>query len=287
MNTILSVDSLNVSYGRHRVLDDINFEIIKGDYVGIVGPNGSGKTTLVRTLLGLIQAESGTIHFGNGLELARHKIGYLPQIAITTDSLFPAKVREIVEMGLLVQKKFPKILHREDKGKVDKILEELGIKDLKNEKIGQLSGGQQQRVLLARAMVGEPEILILDEPTSALDPKIRGEFYQMVQELNQVNQVTILLVSHDIGSIGQYTNKMLYLDHKLIFFGDYKDFCHSNDMTDYFGFETQHKMCWQHGAHVHHQHSQKQDESLIQFTGSAKQDQNQSEDLAINGRAKL
>ncbi len=251
MSKILSVESLNVSYGKYRVLEDINFEISRGDYVGIVGPNGSGKTTLVRTLLGLIQPESGSIHFGNGLEIARHKIGYLPQIAITTDSLFPAKVQEIVEMGLLVQKKFPKILNREDKDKVHKILNELGIEDLKDQKIGQLSGGQQQRVLLARAMVGQPEILILDEPTSALDPKIRGEFYQMIDDLNKNMQVTIMLVSHDIGSIGQFTNKMLYLDHRLVFFGDYKDFCHSNDMTDYFGYETQHKMCWQHGAHTH------------------------------------
>lgn len=251
MKSILSVEALNVSYGKHKVLENISFSLNQGDYVGIVGPNGSGKTTLVRTLLGLIEADSGKIHFGNGLELARHRIGYLPQIAITTDSLFPAKVREIVEMGLLVQKKFPKILHKEDKRKVEMILEELGISDLRSKKIGQLSGGQQQRVLLARAMVGEPEILILDEPTSALDPKIRADFYAMIKDLNRNKNVTILLVSHDIGSIGQYTNKMLYLDHRLIFFGDYRDFCHSNDMTDYFGFETQHKMCWQHGAHPH------------------------------------
>jgi len=251
MNSVLKVDSLNVSYGKYRVLENISFNIGKGDYVGIVGPNGSGKTTLVKALLGLIPFESGSIHFGNGVETSRHKIGYLPQIAITTDSLFPAKVSEIVEMGLLVQKKFPKILNRQDKERVEKILIELGIEDLKHQKIGQLSGGQQQRVLLARALVGNPEILILDEPTSALDPKIRADFYNMIEELNKKRKVTILLVSHDIGSIGQYTNKMLYLDHKLIFYGDYKDFCHSGDMTDYFGFETQHKMCWQHGVHSH------------------------------------
>lgn len=251
MNSILSVEALNVSYGKHRVLENISFSLNKGDYVGIVGPNGSGKTTLVQTLLGLHEPDSGKIHFGNGIELARHKIGYLPQIAISTDSLFPAKVNEIVEMGLLVQKRFPKILKHEDKRKVDAILDELGILDLKGKKIGQLSGGQQQRVLLARAMVGEPEILILDEPTSALDPKIRADFYAMIEALNKKKNVTIMLVSHDMGSVGQYTNKMLYLDHKLIFFGDYKDFCHSHDMTDYFGFETQHKMCWQHGAHSH------------------------------------
>jgi len=282
METILKVENLNVSYGRHRVLNDIAFDIKKGDYVGIVGPNGSGKSTLVKTLLGLIPADSGKIHFGNGLELARHKIGYLPQVAITTDSLFPAKVREIVEMGLLVQKKFPKILHKEDKTKVNRILDELSISDLKEEKIGQLSGGQQQRVLLARAMVGEPEILILDEPTSALDPKIRSEFYQMIQSLNQKRQVTILLVSHDIGSIGQYTNKMLYLDQRLVFFGDYKDFCHSNDMTDYFGFETQHKMCWQHGAHDHnHSHVK------LKTSTSSVEDVNTDQSLKVVGGEKV
>lgn len=246
--TILKVSDLCVSYGRHRVLDGLSFEIRRGDYVGIVGPNGSGKSTLVKTLLGLNQAESGQITYGNGLAQSRHRIGYLPQVAITTDTLFPAKVREIVEMGILVDKKFPKLLGKADKARVDEILDILGISALRDKKIGQLSGGQQQRVLLARALVGHPEILILDEPTSALDPKIRTEFYELIDELNKEHEVTVLLVSHDIGSIGQYTNKMLYLDRKLVFFGDYKDFCHSNDMTDYFGFETQHKMCWQHGV---------------------------------------
>ncbi len=246
MENILCVDALHVSYGKYKVLEDITFSIQKGDYVGIVGPNGSGKTTLVRTLLGLNPVEAGTIRFGK--RVTRHKIGYLPQSVMTTDSLFPAKVREVVEMGLRVQKTFPKILSGEDRVKVDRIHEALGIADLKDQKIGRLSGGQQQRVLLARAMVGEPEILILDEPTSALDPKIRTAFYDTIRALNRENAVTVLLVSHDMGSIGQDTNKMLYLDHKLVFFGDYKDFCRSNAMTDYFGFETQHKMCWQHGA---------------------------------------
>lgn len=248
MGKILEVENLKVGYGKRPILEDVSFAVERGDYVGVVGPNGSGKTTLMKALLGLIEIESGKVHFGNGIEIARNKIGYLPQVAITTDNLFPAKVGEVIEMGLLVQKKFPKILGAEDKAKVDSILNELGISDLKEKKIGQLSGGQQQRVLLARAMVGKPEILILDEPTSALDPKIRTEFYEMIRALNERHQVTILLVSHDIGSVGKYTNKMLYLDQRLVFYGDYKDFCHSQDMTQYFGYETQHKMCWQHGA---------------------------------------
>lgn len=252
MKTILNVEQVAVSYGRQRVLENISFQVQQGDYVGIVGPNGSGKTTLIRAILGLIPTSQGHIDFGNGLKASRAKIGFLPQVAITTDTLFPARVQEIVEMGLLSQKTFPKFLHRADREKVDQIMTDLRISHLKRKKIGELSGGQQQRVLLARAMVGNPELLILDEPTSALDPKIRGEFYELIGKLNRERNVTILLVSHDIGSIGQYTNKMLYLDGKVIFYGDYKDFCLSNAMTEYFGFETQHKMCWQHGAKPHH-----------------------------------
>ncbi len=96
-------------------------------------------------------------------------------------------------------------------------------------------------------MVNNPEVLILDEPTSALDPKVREDFYDLLRKLNEEEQTTILLVSHDVGSIGKYTNKMLYLDQRLVFFGDYENFCKSEDMTDYFGFQSQHKMCWRHG----------------------------------------
>lgn len=246
-NVVLSVKNLTVAYGRYEVLKDISFDIEKGDYVGIAGPNGSGKSTLVKTLLGLLEKRSGTITFENTSKKSKQKIGYLPQVAITTDSLFPAKVKEIVEMGLLVQKKFPKILNRSDREQVKKTLKELEIEHLSENKIGKLSGGQQQRVLLARALVCEPEILILDEPTSALDPKMRGAFYGMIKKLNKQKKVTIMLVSHDMGSIGQFTNKMMYLDRRLVFFGSYNDFCVSQTMTQYFGFESQHSMCWQHG----------------------------------------
>lgn len=249
--SILKVEGLKVGYQGSPILEDISFEVLQGDYVGIVGPNGSGKTTLMRALLGLLPTMAGQVTFGKSGPKTLSKIGYLPQHAITTDHLFPAKVREIVGMGLLAHQKYPKRLREKDHDRIREILMELGIGHLEHQKIGELSGGQQQRVLLARAMVANPQILILDEPTSALDPQIRSDFYNMIEVLNKDKGITILLVSHDIGSIGQYTNKMLYLDRRLVFYGDYKDFCGSQDMTQYFGYETQHKMCWQHGAHSH------------------------------------
>lgn len=244
-NIILRAENVSLSYGRHEVLTDASFTVEEGDYIGIVGPNGSGKTTLMKAMLGLIAPSSGSITYAGEVQDSRF-IGYLPQKVITGDPLFPAKVREVVAMGLLSSKKFPKYLHAEDYKRVDEILERLKIGNLGDKKIGNLSGGQQQRVLLARALVASPKLLILDEPTSALDPKIRENFYSILKTLNEQDRVTILLVSHDIGSIGQYTRKMLYLDRTVVFFGTYGDFCHSQDMAQYFGPFSQHKFCWQH-----------------------------------------
>lgn len=240
MNSILSVKNLTMKYGRYEVLSNINFDVEEGDYIGIVGPNGSGKTTLMKGLLGILPLYKGEINFNEKLTRRNH-IGYLPQKALTNGKLFPAKVNEIVSIGLLGNKKIPKLISKKDYEKVDLVLKKLRILDLKDKKIGNLSGGQQQRVLLARAMVSSPRILILDEPTSALDPKIREEFYELIKELNVKERVTLLLVSHDVSSIGKYTKKMLYLDRSLVFYGDYDEFCKSKEMTEYFGFFSQHQ----------------------------------------------
>ncbi|MCR2044883.1 metal ABC transporter ATP-binding protein [Anaerosalibacter massiliensis] len=232
MNNIITVDNLNFKYGRNEVLKNISFEVEEGDYVGIVGPNGSGKTTLIKILLGLINSYEGQIHQNIA---DRNSIGYVPQKGVTNDRLFPATVKEIVITGLLSKKRGTKFYSKEDYNRVDTILNKLKIGDLKDKKIGNLSGGQQQRVLLARAMVSSPSILILDEPTSALDPEIREEFYKLLKELNKEN-VTIILVSHDILSIEKYISKILYLDKKLVFYGSYEDFRHSKEMVKYFGF---------------------------------------------------
>lgn len=245
MNNILSVQNLTMKYGRNEVLSSISFEVGAGDYVGIVGPNGSGKTTLMKGLLGLLPPSEGKIQFGDKPK-GTSFIGYLPQKAVMNDRLFPAKVKEIVSIGLLGNKRLPKIITKTDFDKIDSILEKLKISDLKDRKIGDLSGGQQQRVLLARAMVSSPQMLILDEPTSALDPKIREEFYELISGLNREDGVTVLLVSHDVGSIGKYTKKMLYLDRRLVFYGSYEEFCKSKEMTEYFGFFAQHHFCWRH-----------------------------------------
>lgn len=246
---VIRCRDLKVRYRQTLALDGVSFSVERGDYVGIVGPNGSGKTTLIKTMLGLLEPESGLIEvMGEPAGDRKHwqKIGYLPQVTTISNKSFPASVSEVVATGLLGGKSFPRSVSTDDVQRVKATLEMLDIGHLHGEQIGSLSGGQAQRVLLARAMVASPAILILDEPTAALDPSTREHFYEAIARLNREQQTTILLITHDSGTIGKYASKMLYLDHKLIFYGSFADFCHSSDMSHYFGDASQHLMCHQH-----------------------------------------
>ncbi len=246
---IVATELLSCSYREGRVLEDVSFGVARGDYVGIVGPNGSGKSTLIKALLGLVTIGTGSASlFGIPLADFRdwHKVGYLPQSLHLVNPVFPATVRETVGLGLLSLKSFPKRLNRADDEKISKTLDELGISDLQHKLIGELSGGQLQRVLLARAIVNDPELLVLDEPTAALDPETRGRFYSMIADINRSRGVTVLLVTHDSGAIGAHASKMLYLDKKILFYGSFDQFCCSPEMSSLFGEHSQHLMCHRH-----------------------------------------
>ena len=246
---IVTTELLSCSYREGRVLEDVSFQVERGDYVGIVGPNGSGKSTLIKALLGLVTINKGSATlFGTPLSGFRdwHKVGYLPQSLQLVNPVFPATVHETVGLGLLSLKRFPKRLNRADKDKINTILDELGVLDLEHKLIGELSGGQLQRVLLARAIVNDPELLVLDEPTAALDPETRGRFYAMIADINRTRGVTVLLVTHDSGAIGEHASKMLYLDKKILFYGSFDQFCCSPEMSSMFGEHTQHLMCHRH-----------------------------------------
>lgn len=246
---VMSVNGLSVRYQAIEVVSDVSFDVEAGDYLGIVGPNGSGKTTLIRALFGLTGLAKGTVClFGQSLSGFRqwHKIGYLPQKIVSFNPHFPATVREIVGMGLLAGKKFPRHVGRGDEAAIDRILHRLEIAHIRDRLVGELSGGQQQRVLLARALVGEPSLLVLDEPTTALDPEAREKFVAMLQQLNKESGVTVMLVTHDLMNIGRYASKLLYIDRKLVFHGGFDAFCTSPEVTDYFGEFAQHVICHRH-----------------------------------------
>lgn len=246
---VVTTNALSCSYREGVVLESISISVTAGDYVGIVGPNGSGKSTLIKAILGLVPTCGGSASLFN-VPAASFKewarIGYLPQSIRLINQAFPATVFETVGSGLLSRKCFPKRVTRDDNDKIEAVLGELGVCDIRHKLISELSGGQLQRVLLARALVNDPQLLILDEPTAALDPETRERFYSLISEINLSRAVTILLVTHDSGAIGRYASKMLYLDKKMLFFGSFEDFCHSSEMSALFGEHSQHLMCHRH-----------------------------------------
>ncbi|OPY03392.1 MAG: High-affinity zinc uptake system ATP-binding protein ZnuC [Syntrophorhabdus sp. PtaB.Bin184] len=249
MTSVVTTENLSFRFNGVEILSDIAFTLEKGEFLGIVGPNGSGKTTLIRLLLGLIKPTGGMVTiFGQSGDVFREwrKIGYLPQKIAAFNPHFPATVEEIVALGLLSGKSFPRRVARGDRKSIEDAMALLDITSIRHKLIGELSGGQQQRVLIAKALVAGPELLILDEPTTALDPEGRERFFATLKNLNGDRGVTIIMITHDIGTIGLHASKLLYLDKTLVFFGSFDDFCLSTDMTDYFGEHSQHVICHRH-----------------------------------------
>lgn len=246
---VVTVHGLSLAYQGAEALCDVSFAVEKGSYVGVVGPNGSGKSTLVRCILGLARPDRGGVSlFGTPLDSFGQwqRVGYLPQGLQHFNPHFPATVAEVVGLGLLAARRFPRRIRREDAGTVDRALELMGVGDIRNRLIGELSGGLRQRVLLARALVNDPELLVLDEPTTALDPETRESFYRAISDLNRESGTTVILVTHDSGTIGSYASKLLYLDKCLVFYGSFDDFCGSPEMSEFFGPSSQHLICHRH-----------------------------------------
>lgn len=246
---ILSVRDLSIHYNAIEALSGLSFDVQAADYVGLVGPNGSGKTTLVKSLLGLVKPWKGTVTlFGQPLAgfTCWNRVGYLPQKMNLFNPHFPTTVREVVALGLISTKKFPRRIAKSDETEIMRMLDLLNITHLANKLIGELSGGQLQKVFIARALINGPELIILDEPTTALDPETRENFFSLMSDLNRNMHATIILVTHDLGTIGEYASKLLYVDKKVIFYGSFDEFCLSDTMSKYFGHSSQHIICHKH-----------------------------------------
>jgi len=248
MDILFELNEVSFRYGTDQILDSVSLQIQRGDFMAVLGPNGSGKSTLIKTMLGLTKPDSGSIRvMGRDLDEfdAWDRVGYVPQKVTDLDPLFPASVREVVAMGLLPHKRWPRFLSRGDESIIDEALELMEMHQYKDRRVLALSGGQQQRVFIARALASQPEILVLDEPTTGVDGATQERFYDMLELINREKGVTMVLVTHDIGVVTKHVNKVACLNQKLVFHGSHEDFCESEQAITLFGPES-HLICHRH-----------------------------------------
>ena len=228
----LSCQNVCMNYGNNLALNNVSFDVCRGDYICIVGENGSGKSTLLKGILGLISIKSGKVIFED--ELKREKIGYLPQQTLASRD-FPASVFEVVLSGCLGRRGGLPFYSKKEKDVALKNIRRLDVYDIKNKCYRDLSGGQQQRVLLARALCATQDILFLDEPITGLDPAMTSGFYQMIKMLNLEDGLTIIMASHDIHTAMHQADKILHLDSSVLFFGTAKDYANSDVSKKFLG----------------------------------------------------
>jgi len=219
---VIDCAGLSYSYGEAPALLGVDLQVKEGEFLGIVGPNAGGKSTLLRLILGLLEPQAGSIRvLGRRPRQAIRLVGYVPQFPSFPRD-FPISVEQTVLMGRLGLSPALGWYRRSDRQAAHEALAEVECLDLARRPIGSLSGGQLQRVLLARALVGEPRILILDEPTANIDHRMESEIFDLLAVLNQ--RMTILVVSHDIAFISSYVDRVACLNRTLL--------CHRTDAVD-------------------------------------------------------
>jgi zinc transport system ATP-binding protein len=252
---VIELNHIYYRYDRENVLEDVSLKIEKGAFLGIVGPNGSGKSTLLKLILGLIKPQKGTIKlFGEEIKHFKdqQKIGFVSQKANSFNSGFPATVYEVVASGLTKKLGLFRFFKKQDEEKIVKVIKSVGMEQYMNRNIGELSGGQQQRIFIARALVSEPELLILDEPTVGVDAENVQSFYEMLAGLNQTG-ITLLLVTHDIGAISDKVTNVACLNKGLFFHGTSNEFEEQkvNGISQIYGHDV-HLLSHDHheGAHT-------------------------------------
>lgn len=236
---VVEIENLTVDYQGILALDKVNFSVESKDFLGIIGPNGAGKTTLFSCMLGLLDNYKGEIRFfGTSIKKSKKylgQIGYVPQKPVFEKN-FPATISEVVGMGLTKNSK---------KDRIDEVLQKVWLHELSHRRIGDLSGGQQQRVFIAKALVNEPQVLILDEPVTGIDSQSKELFYQILHDLNQKENITIIWSSHDLDAVAKLASKVACLNRTLFFHGIPEEFFHNDDLLKMYS-ESSMQM------HMHH-----------------------------------
>jgi zinc transport system ATP-binding protein len=211
MDPLVELKNADLGYDKTPVLENVNLRVFPKDFIGVIGPNGGGKTTLLKGILGLIKPLKGTITYPQSQTPLRRSFGYLPQVKYI-DKKFPITVFDVVRSGAMMQGKTLQN-KRNEKKRAEELLAQMGISDIRNRAIGDLSGGQMQRVFLCRALISNPALLILDEPDTFVDNRFEGELYEKLKLLNQ--QMAIILVSHDLGTISTYVKTIACVNRQV------------------------------------------------------------------------
>lgn len=228
MKPIIEIKNLSADYNHKTVLHDINLNVYERDFLGIIGPNGGGKTTLIKCILGLIKPSKGEIifnkqqiqekqHSSSKTSQASITIGYLPQYN-SVDKKFPISVEEVILSGLSSKKPLSSRYTQSQKEKAQAIITRMGLNGIEKRAIGQLSGGQLQRALLGRAIISDPDVVILDEPSTYIDKRFEARLYELLAEIN--NECAIILVSHDIGTVLQQVKSIACVNETLDYHPD-------------------------------------------------------------------
>lgn len=217
---IVSFNDITCGYSNKVVFRNLSLQLFPGQFAGLVGPSGAGKSTLLKVILGSIRPLSGSVSIGESSpsHSASAQIGYVPQIE-TVDWEFPVTVEQVVAMGLYRESGRLPWLGREERRRIQELLNQLGIGSYSRRHIKALSGGEQQRVFLARALIGNPRLLILDEPTSGVDLKTQHAILHLLGELNRKG-VTILLTTHDLNAVARHLPWVICFNQTIIAQGD-------------------------------------------------------------------
>jgi manganese/zinc/iron transport system ATP- binding protein len=229
VNALVTFDNATLGYGRRVILSDLTFAIPEGDFLGIVGPNGAGKTTILRAILKTLLPLHGRVTHASNL-----RYGYVPQ-RDQVDYNFPLKVIDVVMMGRYDRIGLGRRPSKSDRDRACAALQHVGILELADQPLNSLSGGQKQRTLIARALVGEPNVLILDEPTNGMDLVSTTQILGLVRELHERDGLTVLMVSHALNEVANYVERIALVMGGGFRIGTVDEIMSSSVLSDMYG----------------------------------------------------
>ena len=233
MTPLISFRDVTLGYGARAVLQGVSFELDAGDFIGIVGPNGAGKTTLIRSLLGTHPVTSGIVERTSNL-----RFGYVPQ-RDQVSSPFPVTVMDVVLMGRYDRIGLGRRPSRQDRALAEKALDAVGVLDLAQRPLTNLSGGQKQRALIARALVGQPNVLVLDEPTNGMDLVSTSQILSLVRDLHDAEGLTVIMVSHALNEVVNHVERIGLVEGGSVRFGRIDDIITEETLTSVYGIPVE------------------------------------------------